>query len=172
MKGPNPASSEIPTEDSGYRQYKVAGKLEGKNTIISGGDSGIGRAVDILFAMEGANSFIAYLPEEEKDAQETKRKVETHRQKMLRPHSGPEVKGGMQTGWRRYRRENGGRQRPGEQCCILDDDQERLGFVRVGIMPLLHTISETNHTPGTNEFVLLILTSILTSSWPRTAFLI
>ncbi|KAL4894688.1 hypothetical protein BDV59DRAFT_212026 [Aspergillus ambiguus] len=55
---------------------QAAGKLMDKRAIITGGDSGIGRAVAILFAMEGANSLITYLPEEEKDAQETKRRVE------------------------------------------------------------------------------------------------
>jgi NAD(P)-dependent dehydrogenase (short-subunit alcohol dehydrogenase family) len=71
-----PASTKIPTEDGGYQLYKAAGKLQGKNALITGGDSGIGRAVAILFAMEGANSVIGYLPEEEKDAQETKKRVE------------------------------------------------------------------------------------------------
>ena len=71
-----PASTKLPNEDGGYQLYKAADKLKGKNALITGGDSGIGRAVAILFAMEGANSVVAYLPEEEKDAQETKRRVE------------------------------------------------------------------------------------------------
>ena len=49
--------------------------------MTSGGDSGIGRAIAILYAMEGADSFIVYLPEEEKDAQETKKHVEKHGRK-------------------------------------------------------------------------------------------
>jgi NAD(P)-dependent dehydrogenase (short-subunit alcohol dehydrogenase family) len=49
--------------------------------VITGGDSGIGRATAILFAMEGADSLIAYLPEEENDAQETKRRVEKYGRK-------------------------------------------------------------------------------------------
>lgn len=76
MKGKEPASKEVPTEDGGYQIYKAAGKLKGKKAIITGGDSGIGRAIAILFAMEGAESLITYLPEEEKDAQEAKSKVE------------------------------------------------------------------------------------------------
>ncbi|KAJ6095838.1 hypothetical protein N7486_006584 [Penicillium sp. IBT 16267x] len=76
MENPKPTSSHVPTEDGGYQKYKAAGKLSGKKAIITGGDSGIGRAVAILFAMEGASSLITYLPEEEKDAQETKRRVE------------------------------------------------------------------------------------------------
>ena len=68
--------SKLPTEDEGYQIYKAAGKLKGKKALITGGDSGIGKAIAILFAMEGATSMISYLPEEEKDAQETKRRVE------------------------------------------------------------------------------------------------
>lgn len=76
MEDPKPVSTHIPTDDGGYQLYKAAGKLEGKRAIITGGDSGIGRATAILFAMEGASSLIIYLPEEEKDAQETKKRVE------------------------------------------------------------------------------------------------
>ncbi|CAG8056472.1 unnamed protein product [Penicillium salamii] len=80
LENPKPVSTHIPTEDGGYQIYKAAGKLEGKKAIITGGDSGIGRAVAILFAMEGASSVIVYLPEEESDAQETKRRVEEYGQ--------------------------------------------------------------------------------------------
>lgn len=55
--------------------YKPNGKLAGKVAIVSGGDSGIGRAVAIHFAMEGANMVISYLNEEE-DAKETKILIE------------------------------------------------------------------------------------------------
>ncbi|MCJ1225126.1 hypothetical protein MMC12_001775 [Toensbergia leucococca] len=78
MQGQSPATTEIPTEDGGYQKYKAAGKLEGKKAIITGGDSGIGRAVAVLFAMEGADCLINYLPEEEKDALATKKKVEEY----------------------------------------------------------------------------------------------
>ena len=82
MKGPDPATKHLPTEDGGYQTYKAAKKLEGKKAIITGGDSGIGQAIAILFAMEGAESFIAYLPEEQKDAEDTKKKVEDHGGKL------------------------------------------------------------------------------------------
>jgi NAD(P)-dependent dehydrogenase (short-subunit alcohol dehydrogenase family) len=51
--------------------YKPAGKLEGKRALITGGDSGIGRAVALIFAREGADIAINYLPDEQLDAEET-----------------------------------------------------------------------------------------------------
>ena len=56
-------------------QYKPAGKLEGKAAIITGGDSGIGRAVAVLFAQEGADVAVMYLNEHD-DAKETQRMVQ------------------------------------------------------------------------------------------------
>jgi NAD(P)-dependent dehydrogenase (short-subunit alcohol dehydrogenase family) len=56
-------------------RYKPAGKLEGKVALITGGDSGIGRAVSVLYAREGADVAISYLPEEESDARTTRSHV-------------------------------------------------------------------------------------------------
>lgn len=64
-----------PKADHGEDSYKGSGKLEGKKSIITGGDSGIGRAVAIAFAREGADVLISYLSETE-DAKETAKYVE------------------------------------------------------------------------------------------------
>ena len=64
-----------PRPDHGEQSYKGAGKLTGKVALITGADSGIGRAVAIAFAREGADVLIAYW-KEDKDAQETARWVE------------------------------------------------------------------------------------------------
>src|SRR4051812_45521144 len=56
--------------------YRAAGKLEGKTALVTGGDSGIGRAVAVLYAREGADIALVYLKEEQSDAEETRRAVE------------------------------------------------------------------------------------------------
>jgi NAD(P)-dependent dehydrogenase (short-subunit alcohol dehydrogenase family) len=62
--------------DHGEESYRGSGRLTGKRAVITGGDSGIGRAVAIAFAREGADVLISYLPEEEADAQETVQLIE------------------------------------------------------------------------------------------------
>ncbi|OJW23671.1 MAG: NAD(P)-dependent oxidoreductase [Planctomycetales bacterium 71-10] len=72
---PGVESEMVPRPDYGEATYKGAGKLEGKAAVITGGDSGIGRAVALAFAREGADVLISYL-EEESDAAETARVVQ------------------------------------------------------------------------------------------------
>ena len=61
--------------DHGEQSYRGSGRLEGKKAVITGGDSGIGRAVAIAFAREGADVLITYLDAEKDDADETARWV-------------------------------------------------------------------------------------------------
>lgn len=72
-----------PVPDHGEESYKGSGRLEGQNAIITGGDSGIGRAVAIAFAREGANVLISYL-DEDSEANEVAALVEAEgRQAVL-----------------------------------------------------------------------------------------
>ncbi len=59
-----------PLADHGEKTYKGSDRLKGRKTLITGGDSGIGRAVAIAFAREGADVALSYLPSEESDAKE------------------------------------------------------------------------------------------------------
>lgn len=68
--------------DHGEESYKGSGKLIGRKAIITGGDSGIGKAVAIAFAREGADVLISYLDEHE-DAEETKKWIEKEGRKVV-----------------------------------------------------------------------------------------
>jgi NAD(P)-dependent dehydrogenase (short-subunit alcohol dehydrogenase family) len=72
-----------PRPDHGEESYRGSGRLEGLRALITGGDSGIGRAVAIAFAREGADIAISYLPEEQVDADETARWVHQARQHIV-----------------------------------------------------------------------------------------
>jgi NAD(P)-dependent dehydrogenase (short-subunit alcohol dehydrogenase family) len=79
---PGTTAAMDPRPDHGEDSYRGSGRLQGKRAIITGGDSGIGRAVAIAFAREGADVLIAYLNEDE-DAQDTARWIEQAGQKAV-----------------------------------------------------------------------------------------
>jgi hypothetical protein len=77
QKQPMPSRTHAmrPKPDHGEESYRGCGKLDGKKTVITGGDSGIGRAVAIAYAREGADVLVAHLNEHD-DAKQTQRLVE------------------------------------------------------------------------------------------------
>jgi NAD(P)-dependent dehydrogenase (short-subunit alcohol dehydrogenase family) len=79
---PGTETEMTPKADHGETSYVGTGKLKGRKAVITGGDSGIGRAIAIAYAREGADVLIAYLNEDE-DAQETARLVEEAGQKAI-----------------------------------------------------------------------------------------
>jgi NAD(P)-dependent dehydrogenase (short-subunit alcohol dehydrogenase family) len=79
---PGVQSKMTPVPDCGEESYRGSGKLEGKAAVITGGDSGIGRAVAIAYAREGADILIAYLSEDD-DAKDTARLVEAAGRKAV-----------------------------------------------------------------------------------------
>ena len=81
---PGLTSATDPRPDHGEQSYVGSGRLEGMRSLITGGDSGIGRAVAIAFAREGADVAISYLPEEESDAADTARWVDDAKRRSLR----------------------------------------------------------------------------------------
>ncbi len=73
----------VPHTDRGEDTYRGTGRLQGRKALITGSDSGIGAAVAIAFAREGADVALSYLPEEEEDAKVVARVIEEARQKAV-----------------------------------------------------------------------------------------
>ncbi|WP_254062802.1 SDR family oxidoreductase [Caulobacter sp. S45] len=80
---PGLAQDMDPKPDHGETSYRGSGKLEGRKALVTGGDSGIGRAAAIAFAREGADVAIVYTPSEEKDAREVIELIEAEGRKAL-----------------------------------------------------------------------------------------
>ncbi|RWR02308.1 oxidoreductase [[Pantoea] beijingensis] len=83
QSAPGLASKMIPVPDHGEKSYRGSGRLAGRKALITGGDSGIGRAVAIAYAREGADVAINYLPEEESDAVEVIKLIEAEGRKAV-----------------------------------------------------------------------------------------
>lgn len=85
QKQPEPGLQKdmTPVPDSGEKSYRGTGRLTGRKAVVTGADSGIGRAAAIAFAREGADVVISYLPEEEADAQEVVKFIEEAGQKAF-----------------------------------------------------------------------------------------
>jgi len=80
---PGLASKMIPVPDHGEESYRGSGRLTDRKALITGGDSGIGRAAAIAYAREGADVAINYLPDEESDAQEVVQLIEKEGRKAV-----------------------------------------------------------------------------------------
>ena len=83
QKRPGSESKVTPAPQYLAPKYKGADKLKNKAAIITGGDSGIGRSVAVLFAREGADVALVYLPVERSDAEETARQIESEGRQAL-----------------------------------------------------------------------------------------
>ncbi|GAN90863.1 oxidoreductase/short-chain dehydrogenase/reductase SDR [Gluconobacter frateurii M-2] len=80
---PGLASHMTPRPDHGEKTYRGSGRMAGRKALITGGDSGLGRATAIAFAREGADVAISYLPQEEEDAREVIQLIQAEGRKAV-----------------------------------------------------------------------------------------
>jgi NAD(P)-dependent dehydrogenase (short-subunit alcohol dehydrogenase family) len=80
---PGSSAAMSPEPDHGEDTYRGSGRLAGRRALITGGDSGIGRAIAIAYAREGADVALSYLPEEQADAETTAEWVRQAGQRVL-----------------------------------------------------------------------------------------
>ena len=83
IEPPGSIDEMTPKADHGEKSYRGLGRLKDRVALITGGDSGIGRAVAIAYAREGADVLLSYMPEEENDAQDTCAWVEKAERKAV-----------------------------------------------------------------------------------------
>jgi NAD(P)-dependent dehydrogenase (short-subunit alcohol dehydrogenase family) len=83
IEPPGSEDEMTPRADHGETSYEGLGRLKDRVALVTGGDSGIGRAIAIAFAREGADLLISYLPQEERDAKETAAWVEKAGRRIL-----------------------------------------------------------------------------------------
>src|SRR5215216_1643317 len=120
--------------DYGEETYRGSGRLTGKAAIVTGGDSGIGRAVALAFAREGADVLISYLEEEESDARDTVRIVEESGKKAV-PVPG-DIRNESHCQDRRSSRAGVRQDRcPGKQRCLPDGPQRYTGDLLRAVRP-------------------------------------
>src|ERR1700749_1652026 len=80
---PGLAREMVPPPDHGEKSYKGTGRLKGRKALITGGDSGMGRAAAIAYAREGADVAINYFPTEEEDAKEVIQLIKAEGRKAI-----------------------------------------------------------------------------------------
>ena len=132
---PGLASKMEPRPDHGETSYRGSGRLAGRKALITGGDSGMGRAAAIAFAREGADVAINYFPTEEPDAREVIELIKAGRPQRRRDSRRPARRGFLpaagRRGGREARRAGHRRQqrRPAADPC-LDPRYHERGFRR------------------------------------------